>query len=83
MICEKTHLINYLITRIKTWLSDQYDNMAIVAFAIIFAIGLSFAWTWNSSNYVTRAQLDAATWRIDQLEKMQSYLMDNYRKARE
>lgn len=77
-------MINLLLDRIRNWLVDYaYENVIIMSFAILFAIGLAFAWNWNSSNYVTQAQLDAATWRIVQLEKMQSYLMENIRKARD
>ena len=76
-------MINYLITHIKTWIADYYENIVIMSFAVLFAIGLAFAWNWNQSNYVTREQLDAAKWRIVQLEKMQSYLMENARKARD
>ena len=76
-------MINSLITHIKTWIADYYENIVIMSFAVLFAIGLAFAWNWNQSNCVTKAQLDAAKWRIVQLEKMQSYLLENARKDKE
>mgnify|MGYP001176766217 CR=1 FL=1 len=73
-------MINRLITHIKSWLADYYENIVIMFFATLFAIGLAFAWNWNSSNYVTRTetvltesrlreQLDKVTWQLKQSEQ--------------
>ena len=69
-------MINSLITHIKTWLADYYENIVIMSFAVLFAIGLAFAWNWNQSNYVTKAQLDKVTWQLKQSEQRIDHLFE-------
>jgi predicted negative regulator of RcsB-dependent stress response len=69
-------LINRILDRILRWLADYYENIVIMSFGILFAIGLAIAWNWNQSNYVTQAQLDKVTWQLKQSEQRIDHLFD-------